>query len=186
MIDSFVLLHVSRFVVSGIHHLVTGYDHVLFITALLLGTRTVSGVLKIISAFTLAHSVTLVLTTLDWISLPSKLVESLIALSIAYVAVESLLAPYSRYRLAVAFVFGLVHGMGFANTLRLSSESGWQLLVELFSFNVGIELGQIFVLLLLFPCVQLVRGLRWGSVAQKTVASLIFIFGLTWFLQRLL
>lgn len=176
---------VKRFVQLGFHHILAGYDHVLFVVALLLGAYTLGGVLRVATVFTLAHSVTLALTALKWVSIPSAVVEPLIALSIAYVAVENLFDTKLNHRLAAVFGFGLLHGMGFAGALQLTGDVSWQMLLSLFSFNAGIELGQAFIILLLFPLLLFVRRFRWSSPAQFAAASVICVLGLVWFFERL-
>ena len=108
----------SSFVLLGIEHVLTGYDHVLFLLALLLVTRKIGAALKVITAFTVAHSLTLALATLDVVRLPSTFVETTIALSIVYVGVENLLVKEPRARWRCTFAFGLVHGFGFASVLQ--------------------------------------------------------------------
>ena len=109
----------GSFFVLGIEHILTGYDHLLFLLALILRGGNLWSLLKIITAFTVAHSITLALAALNVVTLPERLVEATIALSIAYVAAENLFMRSAvSHRWAVSFVFGLVHGFGFSNVLR--------------------------------------------------------------------
>ena len=142
--------HASRgagsFFPLGIEHILTGYDHLLFLLALMLRGGGLWSLLKIITAFTIAHSITLALAALDVIVLPGALVESVIALSIAYVALENLLPRYAASRRwTVSFVFGLVHGFGFSSVLREIGLPKENLLLSLLNFNLGVEAGQLTV-----------------------------------------
>ena len=175
-----------RFVGLGVHHILGGYDHVLFVVALLLCTTGLVGVFQVLSLFTLAHSLTLAAAFLGIAQFPSAVVEPLIALSIAYVAVESLLPGAARFRYAVVFGFGLVHGMGFAGALQITGAHGWGLAVPLLSFNLGIEAGQGLLVLLVFPLLALVRRLRWSPVVHGVAQAAISVFGLFWYFERLM
>ena len=137
----------GRLIAIGFTHIVPGgLDHVLFVLGLFLLAGGARSLLLQISAFTLAHSVTLALAVTGWVSVPARIVEPLIALSIAYVAVENLFATsISRRRLAVVFVFGLLHGLGFAEALGALGLSRAHLATTLIGFNAGVELGQLAV-----------------------------------------
>lgn len=178
---------VYRFVGLGFHHILAGIDHILFVVALLIGARDLRGVFEVVTAFTLAHSITLILTALGWISLPPTIVEPLIALSIAYVAAENFFGGKGsrRYRLAAVFGFGLLHGMGFAGTLELTGDVDWRAILSLLTFNVGIELGQALVVVLLFPLLLFVRRFKWSPYAQLGATGVISLFGFAWFFERL-
>lgn len=158
------------FVKLGVEHILIGYDHLLFLLALLLAGGNVSAIVRIVTAFTLAHSLTLALTALDVLRFPSVLVEATIAASIAWVAAENLWArnPLSR-RVWVTAAFGLVHGCGFASVLRdigLPTDSLWS---PLLGFNLGVELGQLTVIAILVP---LLRWLARGAQARLIMVSL--------------
>jgi HupE / UreJ protein len=172
----------SRFVVLGVEHILLGIDHVLFLVALLLGAGSLGTVVKLATAFTAAHSVTLALGALGWVEVPAEIVEPLIALSIAYVAADACTGGESRHRLGIVFAFGLLHGLGFAGSL---SWSGSVDLTALATFNVGIELGQALIVLALFPLLMLVRRLRWSPYAHTAAAACAGGFGLVWFVERL-
>ena len=129
----------------GIEHILTGWDHLLFLVALLLGTRGLRPVALAISAFTVAHSLTLGLAALGLVTLSPRVVEPAIALSIAYVAFENAWRPGARNRWHATFVFGLVHGFGFAGALRALALTRDRLVPTLLGFNVGVEVGQILV-----------------------------------------
>lgn len=151
----------------GIHHILGGYDHLLFLAALALAVVSLGDFLKLILTFTLAHSVTVTLSALNWVRLPSWFVEPFIAASIVYVAAENLIAsrgvPTPR-RWAIAFGFGLIHGLGFAGGLTeaLGSTKGSALVLGIVGFCLGVELGHLAVGL---PFWSLIRGgaLRWGA-----------------------
>ncbi|CCQ98434.1 conserved membrane hypothetical protein [[Clostridium] ultunense Esp] len=139
------------FLLLGMQHILTGYDHLLFLLSLLLVRQKMKEYVFIATAFTIAHSITLSLAVLGWITLPSRLVEVLIAASIAYVAVENILSKRTRHRRYLTFFFGLIHGLGFATILQEMSIPKSHLLFSLFSFNLGIEVVQLLLILLLLP-----------------------------------
>jgi hydrogenase/urease accessory protein HupE len=173
-----------RFATLGVEHILNGLDHILFVVALLLGTRTIRDVLKVASVFTLAHSVTLGLAALGWVELPATVVEPLIALSIVYVAVDNIVGEPARQRLAVVFGFGLLHGLGFAEALRITDDVSWSWIGSLLSFNLGVEIGQALLILVAFPTLVLVRQLRWSVVASASATSFVALIGLVWFFER--
>jgi hydrogenase/urease accessory protein HupE len=169
----------------GIEHILTGYDHLLFLLALILLGGGVWSMLKIITAFTLAHSITLALAALDVIVLPSALVESVIALSIAYVALENLLPRYAASRRwAVSFLFGLAHGFGFSSVLREIGLPKENLLLSLLNFNLGVEVGQLTIVLLAVPLLMRMRNRPWEQRVVKAISGVIFVVGLVLFVER--
>lgn len=176
----------GRFVALGVEHILLGLDHVLFVAALLIGARSLRGVLAVATTFTVAHSVTLGLASLGWVHVPGVVVEPLIALSIAYVAAENVVRGESAQRLPIVFAFGLLHGLGFASTLSFTDELSWQLLSSLLTFNLGIELGQALLVLVLFPVLLLVRRHRWSALAHIGATVAVGCVGLFWFCERLL
>lgn len=172
-----------RFAQLGVEHIVTGYDHLAFLVCLLLGASTGRSLVMVVTSFTIAHSITLALATFDLVVLPSRLVESVIALSIAYVAAENFVGRQMMARYQVTFVFGLIHGFGFSNILRAMDLPRSNLAVSLFSFNAGVEAGQIAFVLVLFP---LVTRLHTGRAAMiRAVVSLV-VFGVAvfWLVER--
>ncbi|WP_433021404.1 HupE/UreJ family protein [Kribbella sp. CA-294648] len=168
----------------GVKHILLGLDHVLFVVALTIGAQSLKSLLQVTSMFTVAHSVTLLSTLLGGSSVPAIVVEPLIALSIAFVAVENLLGGSVPHRLPVVFGFGLLHGLGFAGSLRITDEAGRELLLSLLSFNVGIEAGQAILLAAVFPLLLLVRKTRFALSAQRTATGVVAVFGLFWFVER--
>ena len=147
---------VGSFLRLGFFHILKGYDHLMFLLALLLVPAGGWAVVRVITAFTVAHSLTLALTALGWLSLPSLLVETAIALSIAYVAAENLWrgSPGSHREL-VSGLLGLIHGCGFADLLRETGLPRDHLVGALFGFNVGVEIGQLAVVLAVLPTLVL-------------------------------
>ncbi len=194
-----------EFFVLGAEHLLFGIDHVLFLLALIVGSRRLRDVVLAATSFTLAHSVTFILAALRAVEVPPAVVEPVIALSIAFVAAWHLwnlrtqrgleqpehtgwlgMGGADWARLAVVFGFGLVHGLGFAGALGIDEPFSWTLLWSLLVFNVGIEVVQVSIIALVFPLLTLLRRRtpaagRWvGGV----VAAGVMAMGLTWFVQR--
>jgi HupE / UreJ protein len=178
----------KSFVFLGLEHILTGYDHLLFVLTLLALGGGLRYLLKVVTAFTLAHSVTLALTTLGVITLPGRIIESGIALSIAYVAAENIFSRnksgLERTRWMITFVFGLLHGMGFAGILGEMNLSSANLPFALVGFNLGVELGQLAVVI---PAFLLLRWLeRWkiGSQIRWSASAFAIVAGLYWFVER--
>ena len=137
----------QRFVPAGVHHILIGPDHLLFLVGLLLLGGTMKQLLLVVTAFTMAHSITLSLAALGMVIPPANAIEPAIALSIVYVGADNLLvsAGGRDTRAWIAFAFGLIHGFGFANVLREMDLPGRALGWTLFAFNVGVEIGQLVV-----------------------------------------
>jgi hypothetical protein len=175
----------GRFLWEGIVHIFTGYDHIAFLAGLLLTGGGVRGILKIVTAFTVAHSVTLTAAALQLVLLPERLVESGIALSIVVVAAENLSPrPLVPRRWLVAFLFGLVHGFGFASVLQALHLPVGRLVAPLFFFNSGVEVGQVAIVLLLAPLLALVRHSRAERPLVQGASTLILLLGLYWLYER--
>lgn len=178
------------FTASGIHHIAIGPDHILFVVGLLLLGGRIPRLLTIVSAFTIGHSVTLSLATLDIVSPPAHLVEPAIALSIVYVGADNLLirARGRDLRPWIALFFGLVHGFGFASVLRETGLPPRALGVSLFSFNLGVEIGQAMIVVAVAGVLRAVRA-RNAVVAQQVAVAgsiLVMLAGVYWFVQRTL
>lgn len=173
----------GRFIWLGIQHIATGYDHLSFLLGLLVATAALRSLVKIVTSFTVAHSITLGLATFDIVVLPSRFTESMIALSILYVAVENLLRKRSLERWKLTFLFGLIHGFGFSNVLREMQLPRANLALTLFSFNLGVEIGQVVFVAMLFPLVdELVKA---GWFKLRVILSIaIGILAMVWFIQR--
>ncbi|GAA2011035.1 HupE/UreJ family protein [Microbacterium ulmi] len=192
----------------GAEHLLTGIDHILFLLALIAGSRRLREVVLAATSFTVAHSVTFILAATGVVSVSSAFVEPVIALSIAIVASWHLWQLWRRgdaadeldkksgpwgldgagwLRLGVVFAFGLVHGLGFAGALGIDEPWSWTLLWSLLVFNLGIEAVQLTIIAVLFPILALVRrrAPRVGLWATGALAVSVSIAGLIWFVQRI-
>jgi hypothetical protein len=175
----------GSFVLLGVEHILTGYDHLLFLLGLLLRGGSWLGLAKIVTAFTLAHSVTLALAVLNIVVLPDRLVEAVIALSIAFVAAENIfLRPVVGRRWLVSFCFGLVHGFGFSSALRELGLPTQGLALALFGFNAGVELGQGLVVALALPLLALVRRSGWEERMVWSSSLAIMLVGVVLFVER--
>lgn len=178
-----------QFLGEGIHHIFIGPDHILFIVGLMLLGGSVRQLLKITAAFTIAHSVTLTLATLNILNPSPRLIEPAIALSIVFVGAHSLFFGDEKrdLRLAFAFGFGFIHGFGFANVLKeleLPRQAlGW----SLFSFNVGVECGQACIVMAVAPLLALLKRRNEGFSRKFVASASVFVIlaGGFWFLQRL-
>lgn len=178
----------TSFVKLGIYHILSGYDHLLFLLSLLMLGGGLSYLLKVVTAFTLAHSITLSLAVLNVIALAPRLVESGIALSIAYVAAENLLrrdlTRLQQRRWLITFAFGLVHGLGFASILKSLGIPKASLALSLVSFNLGVEIGQIGFVLAVFGLLLLLRRWPWEATVRRAISLGAVAAGLYWFIQR--
>ena len=175
----------SPFFRLGIEHILTGYDHLLFLLALLLRGGRLLSLLKIITAFTVAHSITLALAVLGVVTIPGRVIEPAIAASIVWVALENLLrrdAPSQRW--LVSFVFGLVHGFGFASAIEPLALPPARLALALLGFNLGVEAGQAFVVMLLLPLLLWMRGRSWEPRVVRAASIGVAAIGLAWLVQR--
>ncbi len=176
-----------QYLLLGYEHILPrGLDHILFVVGLFLLGRKWKPLLWQVTAFTAAHSITLALAMNGVISLPSRVVEPLIALSIAYVAIENVFTmKLTPWRPAVVFAFGLLHGLGFAGVLTDLGLPEGQFAAALVSFNVGVEMGQLSVILAAFAAVGWFRGKEWYRTAIVVPASVaIALTGLYWCLER--
>ncbi len=178
---------IQKFVPAGVHHILIGPDHLLFLIGLLLLGGSVRRLLLVITGFTVAHSITLALAVLNVVTLPGRLVEPIIALSIVYVGVDNLMVRDGRdVRVWIALVFGLIHGFGFASVLREmglpSGALGW----SLFSFNLGVEIGQVAVALVVASALMALRAR--SDVAGRRLAFagsvVVMAAGTFWVIQR--
>ena len=175
----------GSFFLLGVEHILSGYDHLLFLLGLLLRGGGWLSLAKIITAFTLAHSVTLALAVLNVVVVPDRLVEAVIALSIAFVAAENLfLNPVASRRWLVSFCFGLVHGFGFSSALRELGLPAQGLLFSLFGFNAGVEAGQALVVAVVLPLIVVLRRSRWEERMVWSSSLAILLVGLVLFVER--
>ncbi|UFS60907.1 HupE/UreJ family protein [Subtercola endophyticus] len=193
----------------GAEHLLTGIDHILFLLALIAGSRRFREVVLAATTFTVAHSVTFILAATGVISVSARIIEPIIALSISIVAAWYLWRLWRRgeaaneldatsgplgldragwLRLGVVFLFGLVHGLGFASALGIDEPWSWTLLWSLLVFNLGIEFVQVAIIVALFPLLTLLRRRqpRLGLWAAGALAVAVSVTGLIWFVQRVL
>jgi hydrogenase/urease accessory protein HupE len=178
---------IRKFLPAGIHHILVGPDHLLFLVGLLLLGGSVRRLLLVVSSFTLAHSITLSLAALNLVTPPARLIEPAIALSIVYVGVDNLMVGRGRdVRAWIAFAFGFIHGFGFANVLRemnLPSRAlGW----SLFSFNLGVEIGQLLVVVLVTSALMALRSRNEAAGRRLVLAGslAVIVAGSFWFVQR--
>jgi hydrogenase/urease accessory protein HupE len=176
---------IGGFVLFGIEHILTGYDHLLFLFALLIVGGRTSALLKLVTAFTVAHSLTLAATALGLVAPNPGLVEPAIALSVAYVGLENFFVQGADRRWRIAFLFGLVHGFGFAGVLGEIALPRAELLPALLAFNLGVELGQLGLIALALPLLAWLRGRTWFNLrVVPALSSLVIIVGLAWFAER--
>ena len=177
------------FFVLGIEHILTGYDHLLFLFALLIVTHRFWSAFGIITFFTIAHSITLALAGMNLVTIPSTIVEPLIAASIVYVGIENLIVKEPKGRKYLTFAFGLIHGFGFAAVLQemniTSIETG--ILVPLFSFNLGVETGQLIVTAISLP---IIWWLHTKPLIEKyfvpVCSTIVCLAGGFWLIERTL
>ncbi len=183
----------TRYVVAGAGHIFIGFDHLAFLLALLLWARRLWAVVKVVTAFTLAHTVTLSLAVLDVVNLPANLVEPLIAATIIAAAVENFFNRNVEGRWKTAFVLGLIHGFGFAGALTAYGLPRDALLVALASFNIGVEVGQLAVVAMMLLALVLIDRMTYpGSEAARRPALVyglstpIALLGGYWLIERTL
>jgi hypothetical protein len=171
----------------GTEHILSGFDHLLFLLALVLGGGGILSLLTIVTAFTVAHSVTLALAVLNIVTLPAQLVEPAIALSIVYVALENLVvARPASHRWTVSFVFGLVHGFGFAGALMELGLPAGALIPSLLLFNAGVEAGQGMVVAVLLLVILWLRRWHWERPAMMMMSAVVLTAGVALFIERAL
>ena len=178
----------SSFVTLGIRHILSGYDHLVFLAGLILAACTVRELLVALTAFTAAHSLSLALVVVGGVHAPPSIVEPLIAASIAWVGIENLLRDRSGSRWWVVFGFGLVHGFGFAGALLElgfgTSASG--VAAALLSFNIGVEAGQLAAAAVMLPIVRVIRSRpAWQARLMPACSLMIAIAGSYWLVARL-
>jgi hypothetical protein len=170
----------------GVEHILTGFDHLVFLLGLILVGGRLRALVGVITAFTIAHSITLALAALSLFAPSPRLVEPAIALSIAYVGVENLFVKDASKRWRITFPFGLVHGFGFAGALREIALPRAQVPIALVSFNLGVEFGQLAVLAVALPLVLTVRNAEWfGDRGVKAASVAIALGGGALFVARL-
>jgi hydrogenase/urease accessory protein HupE len=181
----------GEFLLWGMHHILIGYDHIAFLLALLLGAQKLGEVVRVVTSFTVAHSLTLLLAAKEVITLPSAVTESLIALSIVYVAAENYFIKDARFRWVLTFAFGLVHGLGFSSVLRERLQDLPSIALPIVSFNLGVEFGQVAILLVVFPVLVWIRKASDETAAARRQQLLvrigsapILLLGTFWLVDR--
>jgi hydrogenase/urease accessory protein HupE len=171
----------------GLEHILTGYDHLVFLFGLVLVRGRVRSMLAIITAFTVAHSITLAIATLGWYTPTPRIVEPAIALSIAYVGIENFLVKSAKGRFRITFPFGLIHGFGFAGALRELELPKSDLPMALATFNLGVESGQLLCMALLLPAVWFLRERTAVSLrGMKVLSAVVACLGGVWFVARVM
>jgi hydrogenase/urease accessory protein HupE len=182
----------QRYLVTGIEHIFLGYDHIAFLVAVVLWARRLVPVIKIVTAFTIAHSLTLSLAALHVLVISSRIVEPAIAASIVFVAVENFFSRDVDKRWRVAFLFGLIHGLGFAGALREIGLPPDAIVPALAAFNVGVEIGQVAIVALMLPVLGLLDRLTAVGPEEParaarlvyTMSAVIGLLGGYWLLTR--
>lgn len=175
----------SSYFTLGVDHLISGIDHILFILGLLFLVTGIVNMIKTITAFTIAHSITLGLSVLDLISLPRATVEAVIALTIVFLALE--ISENKQYKSApwlIAFAFGLLHGLGFANALTGIGIANEQLLLSLLFFNLGIEAGQLLMIPIFGAFIWLAYKFNIYKQSATCVSYILGAMGFFWFINR--
>jgi hydrogenase/urease accessory protein HupE len=187
-----LLSTMQRYLVTGIEHIFLGYDHISFLIAVVLWARRLVPVIKVVTAFTIAHSITLSLAALNIVVIPSTLVEPAIAASIVYVAVENFFSRNIDRRWRITFAFGLVHGFGFASALREIGLPPNAVATALAAFNIGVEIGQVAIVAIVVPVLMAFDRLMAVDKAKPAraatlvyaLSALITLLGSYWFLTR--
>jgi hydrogenase/urease accessory protein HupE len=169
----------------GMLHILKGYDHLLFLLALLLRKQTFKQYAAIITSFTIAHSITISLAVLGVVTLPSRFVEAVIAFSIVYVALENIFRKEIRHRWGLTFLFGLIHGLGFANILKEMNIPKSDLAVALLNFNIGIEVVQLALVMAVLPLLTYMFRLKSSGTIIKAGSTIVAALGTFWLIERL-
>lgn len=190
-----------RFLLQGIWHIAIGVDHILFLLALLLSSvihvrnrqlqfnnrlmPIISDVIKIVTVFTVAHSISLIAASMQWIDLPTRFVETTIAVSVALGGFMILFPIQNKYRLMLVFSFGLIHGFGFANVLRDLLVSQQTLMLGTLGFNIGVEIGQLMIVLLALPVFYFGTRYYWYKARFIPITAIAIVFiGAFWAVER--
>jgi hydrogenase/urease accessory protein HupE len=177
-----------QFLSIGVRHIMTGFDHLVFLAGLLLAARSARELVLGLTAFTAAHSLSLALAVVAGVRAPASIVEPVIAASIAWVGLENLVPGRGGLRVTVVFGFGLIHGMGFAEALTELGfgQSASDMAVGLLSFNAGVEAGQLAVALMLLPVLRQIKSRPvWAARLLPVCSALIVLAGGYWLLERL-
>ncbi|WGS18503.1 HupE/UreJ family protein [Bradyrhizobium sp. ISRA463] len=184
----------GRYLVTGIEHIFLGYDHIAFLIAIVLWARRLVPVIKIVTAFTIAHSITLSLAALGIVIIPSTIIEPAIAASIVFVALENFFSRDIDRRWRVTFAFGLIHGFGVAGALKEIGMPPNAIATALAAFNIGVEIGQIAIVSIVVPLLIAGDRLLAGAGGKPAMAApvvygfsaLITVLGGYWLFMRIL
>ncbi len=182
--------NVREFIRLGVFHILGGTDHVLFVLSLVLVYTTFKREVVLLSVFTVAHSISLLLAGTGILTLSSRVVEPVVALSITYMAITSVFLGKMKAfaghtnKISTVFLFGLFHGLGFAGLLKDIRVPDERFVSSLLSFNVGIELGQLAIIAAVLPFVYALKDKSWYPTLMKVIASIIAVIGLYWGFQR--
>ena len=174
-----------RFGLMGAEHILSGFDHLTFLVMLMIVARQIKELIFIATAFTLAHSITLTAATLKWVQASPAWVEPLIVLTILYVAIENVINAAPKARLPVTFGFGLIHGLGFAGALAEGPLPRAEELIALFSFNLGVEFGQILFLAVSFLLWRALLKFAPEPGVRRIASGLTIMLCGYWLWQRL-
>lgn len=184
---------IQRFIKLGVEHILFGFDHILFLLATILIIRSFKNIALLVTSFTLAHSLTLILAGLGLITLTSRIVEPVIALSIVAMALRNIwILKYKgesfqlKERWLIVFGFGLIHGLGFAGALAKIGIPQQHFIPALVTFNVGVETGQFMILAVVLPYLVLMRQWRWRLYALYGISVVIAAIALFWFVERII
>jgi hydrogenase/urease accessory protein HupE len=188
-----LLSTMQRYLVTGVEHIFLGYDHIAFLVAVVLWARRLVPVIKIVTAFTIAHSITLSLAALNVVAIPSVVVEPAIAASIVFVATENFFSRDIDGRWRVTFAFGLIHGFGFAGALREVGLPANAIATGLAAFNVGVEIGQVAIVSIVVPALMALDQIMAADRAKPvraaslvyTLSAVISLLGSYWLLSRI-
>jgi hydrogenase/urease accessory protein HupE len=185
LIDAPIWQQIISFIQLGIEHIWTGYDHILFLISLLMLGGKLSYLIKVVTAFSLSHSITLTLAVLNIVSVPSRWVEIVIALSIGYIAAENLWRKEPNpTRWQLTFGFGLIHGLGFSSALQELELPHNNLIVSLLSFSAGIEVGQISIVLFTYLLLNYLRKFPWDLTIRRLISVGVIVMSAIWFWER--
>ena len=174
-----------RFGFMGTEHILLGFDHLTFLVMLMIVARQIKELVYVASVFTLAHSITITAATLGWVHASPAWVEPLIVVTILYVAVENAITAAPKARLLFTFGFGLVHGLGFASALAEGPLPKAEELIALFSFNLGVEVGQILFLIASYPLWRRLLQHTAEQRARRVVSGAVILLCFYWLWQRM-
>lgn len=184
----------DSYLIAGIEHIFLGYDHIAFLVAVVLWATRIMPVIKIVTAFTIAHSITLSLAALGIVVIPSRIVEPAIAASIVFVAIENFFSRDLDRRWRVTFMFGLIHGFGFASVLKEIGVPPHAIVPALAAFNIGVEIGQVAIVAIVIPALIALEQLAAIDRAKPArraalvyaLSAVITVLGSYWFFTRVL